>query len=101
MLLQSYGGLIKVFPAVPPAWKDVSFRTLRAEGAFLVSARREGGTVREVRIDSEKGGAAVLRNPFGPWHASEISGASVHAEAGVLRITFSPGGRIVLDEGGD
>src|SRR5512141_200585 len=40
MLLQSYAGFIEVFPAIPAAWKDVSFTTLRAEGAFLVSAKK-------------------------------------------------------------
>ncbi|MHC4439878.1 MAG: glycosyl hydrolase family 95 catalytic domain-containing protein [Planctomycetota bacterium] len=38
MLLQSYSDTIRLFPAVPADWKDISFKTLRAEGAFLVSA---------------------------------------------------------------
>ena len=45
MLLQSWGDTLRVFPAVPAAWKDAAFHDLRAEGAFLVSAvRREGRT---------------------------------------------------------
>lgn len=50
MLLQSHTGVIRVFPAVPVAWQDVSFDKLRAMGAFLVSAEkvagRGGGKVR-------------------------------------------------------
>ena len=35
--------LIQVFPAIPPTWKSMSFERLRAEGAFIISARRENG----------------------------------------------------------
>lgn len=64
MLLQSYSGSIRIFPAVPAAWADVSFDTLRAEGAFLVSARREGGKTTWVRITAERGGTCRLISPF-------------------------------------
>ncbi len=50
MLLQSYSGTIRVFPAIPATWRDVSFKGLRAEGAFLVSAERKDGT-RPIRGD--------------------------------------------------
>jgi len=39
MLLQSWGNKIAVFPAIPKAWDSAVFHDLRAEGAFLVSAR--------------------------------------------------------------
>ncbi|MHB8635540.1 MAG: glycosyl hydrolase family 95 catalytic domain-containing protein [Fimbriimonadaceae bacterium] len=49
MVLQSWGGKVRVFPAVPSSWADVSFTGLRAEGGFIVSAeRRAGKTVRVV-----------------------------------------------------
>src|ERR1700709_2383683 len=54
MLLQSYAGFIEVFPAVPDSWKNISFSTLRAEGAFLVSAKKANGQVTEVKIFAEK-----------------------------------------------
>lgn len=42
------------FPAIPASWQEVSFRQLRAMGAFLVDAvRREGKTVR-IEILAEK-----------------------------------------------
>lgn len=37
MLLQSHTGVIRIFPAIPKEWKDVSFESLRAMGAFPVS----------------------------------------------------------------
>ncbi len=99
MLLQSYAGIIEVFPAVPERWKDVSFATLRTEGAFLVSATKESGIVREVRVDSEMGGEAKLRNPFGRWHASSKHDADVRTGGEILHITFKPGGGITLESG--
>lgn len=63
MMLQSYGGVIRVFPAWP---RDVraSYRTFRAEGAFLVSASWEAGTVTSLQITSEKGGPCRI---LAPW----------------------------------
>jgi len=65
MLLQSYSGAIRVFPAIPDAWQDVSFEKLRAEGAFVVSAERRAGRVTFVEIRAEAGGTCRLENPFG------------------------------------
>ena len=43
MLLQSWGGVIRVFPAAPVAMAQAAFKDLRAEGGYRVSARRENG----------------------------------------------------------
>jgi|GEM_PF-3793399 len=48
MLLQSWSPtpgkldseVVRVFPAVPDAWRDVEFNDLRAEGGYRVSATR-------------------------------------------------------------
>lgn len=64
MLLQSHAGCIELFPAIPASWKEVSFNTLRAEGAFLVSASRSMGETNKLIIHSEKGGTAIIKNPF-------------------------------------
>jgi hypothetical protein len=60
MMLQSNDGEIHVFPAVPDAWKEVSYRDLRTEGAFLVTAKRAGGTAKYVKIKSLAGGSFKL-----------------------------------------
>lgn len=65
MLLQSHTGTIRIFPAIPASWQDVSFRDLRTYGAFLVSAERKDGKVRQVTVKSEKGGLLRMANPFG------------------------------------
>ena len=41
LLLQSWGSVLRVFPAVPDRWKNISFCNFRTEGAFLISGRRE------------------------------------------------------------
>lgn len=63
MLLQSHTGIIRVFPAIPESWKDVSFENLRAMGAFLISAKKENGKLTHVRIRSEKGGVLKIHLP--------------------------------------
>jgi len=98
MLLQSYSGTIRIFPAVPESWKDVSFKTLRAEGAFLVSAERKGGLTHSVRITSEKGGPCRLENPFEKADY-EIKGAAENAvskDGNDLVIKTSAGQEITL-----
>ena len=68
MLLQSWSdptkdepGPIRVFPACPGEWKDVTFHDLRTEGAFLVSAERKGGVTQWVRIKSLAGEPCRVR----------------------------------------
>jgi len=55
MLLSSWGDRIRVFPGVPDAWKEVIFKDLRTQGAFLVSAVRKGGKTEWVRVKSLAG----------------------------------------------
>lgn len=64
MLLQSWGGTVRVFPATPGAWGDVSFDRLRAEGGFLVSARRHAGKTTSVSVRASVDGLLRLKNPF-------------------------------------
>jgi alpha-L-fucosidase 2 len=59
MLCQSWGGVIRLFPAV--AWPDVSMQNFRTQGAFLLSASRQGGQTRWLRVHSEAGAPCVLR----------------------------------------
>ncbi len=54
MLLQSHTGTIRLFPAIPADWTDVSFTTLRAEGGILVSAAMVGGELGEVTAISDR-----------------------------------------------
>ena len=61
MLLQSHGGIIRLFPGSP--WSAAAFWSLRAEGAFLVSARRNGGRLEFAQLKSLRGGRCQLLLP--------------------------------------
>ena len=64
MLLQGWGGTLRVFPAVSEKWSDASFENLRAQGALVVSARRQAGQTIWVRIRALADSPLRLRDPF-------------------------------------
>lgn len=90
MLLQSYNGLIRLFPAIPdgktdwaefhragykygehidrnaeyPAWKDVRFDALLTKGAFEISAALKDSKLVWLQINSKKGGKLCLTSPY-------------------------------------
>jgi alpha-L-fucosidase 2 len=96
MLLQSCSGNIEVFPAVPDAWADVSFTTLRAEGAFLVSAQRTAGRTEEVTLTSERESTARLVEPFPFWKVTSSDHARARKERRIVEIQFDGPGRITI-----
>jgi alpha-L-fucosidase 2 len=69
MLLQSWGGKVRVFPAVPEQWRDLSFEHWRAEGGFVVTAERKNGDTQVIRIESPVGGALRL---VSPWRTARV-----------------------------
>lgn len=100
MLLQSYAGFIEIMPAVPAAWQDLSFNQLRAEGAFLVDAKKTNGQVEEVTITAEKGGTTQLKLPFRTWLVASKKGVNIDSTTpGFLTLTCKKGGTIVLKNG--
>jgi alpha-L-fucosidase 2 len=99
MLMQSQTNVVRIFPAVPPTWQNIAFDNLRAEGAFLVSAKMEMGTVTHVRIFSEQGGLLHFANPFGVRKYA-VSGSSRNAlkeNNGIIEVDTQKGGEIMLD----
>jgi len=60
MLLQTWGNKIRIFPAMPDEWKDASFHQLRAEGGFMVSAKRINGKTNCVSITSNAGEPCIV-----------------------------------------
>ncbi len=61
MLLQSHEGYISLLPALPDAWKKVSFKGLKARGNFTVSCDYSDGKMQHCEIKSERGGGIRLR----------------------------------------
>jgi len=60
MLLQDHNGKLRLFPAVPDAWRDISFANMRSEGAFLLSAVRKNGATKWIKIESLSGGKCTI-----------------------------------------
>ena len=65
MLLQSQGNVLRVFPAWDPAAGDAAFWSLRARGAFLVSAEMRGGETAYAVVRSLRGNTCRFALPFG------------------------------------
>lgn len=82
MMLRCSGGILELFPN----WladKDAAFRTLRADGAFLVSARYcvQSKKVTSVSVKSEKGGTLRLKAFYAGTAVRDSEGKSVRFAA--------------------
>ncbi len=95
LLLQSRNGYMQIFPAVPSSWQNVSFKTLRAEGSFLVSAEKKKGKATNVFINSEQGGLLRLKLPFAHFI---ISGNQKKYEIkdGIVEVNMNKGEEIIF-----
>jgi hypothetical protein len=60
LLLQSWGGVIRTFPAAPSRWQNISFCDFRTEGGFLVSGIREKGKNISVTIKNTSSNEKTL-----------------------------------------
>lgn len=65
MLLQSWNGVIRVFPAMPDRWRQASFDDLRAEDGYRVSAVREDGATASLKVIATRSGVVKIRDNFG------------------------------------
>ena len=72
MLLQSWSplpgklntGVIRLFPATPQKWADVTFNNLRAEGGYKVSASRKNNKIVWFSITANKIGIVRIKDNF-------------------------------------
>jgi alpha-L-fucosidase 2 len=94
MLIQSHAGIVRLFPAIPKSWKTLSFKQLRTEGAFIISAEQENGLVTKVEIHAEKGGVLKLKNPFENQFFK--CDTKYNLKEGILIISTKPGQDIKL-----
>jgi hypothetical protein len=90
MLIQSWGNTIRVFPAIPAAWKEIVFHDLRAEGAFLVSAVRQDGKTSWVRIKSLAGEPCRIQPNFATEPKLLVNGKPVTLKPAVNGIYELP-----------
>jgi hypothetical protein len=57
-------------PATPESWQNISFKTLRAEGGFLISAKKENGVATKIIMQSKKDSACEIKIPFSHFKLS-------------------------------
>ncbi|MEV4113538.1 Tat pathway signal sequence domain protein [Nonomuraea sp. NPDC049695] len=103
LLCQSWGGIVRVFPAVPASWEDVAIHDFRTQGAFLVSAVRKGGRTTFIRVRSLAGAPLRLRHGLdGPVAAVLSDGRPVAVKdlgEGVVEIALGKGGEVLVHTG--
>ena len=98
LLIQSHKGYIEVFPAVPESWIDVSFNTLRTEGAFLVSARKVKGIIDQIIMTAEVGGKLSLKLPFKTFYITNEQ-KEYKVLTGILLADMKKGETIIIKNG--
>jgi len=92
MLLQSYGieeNVIRILPACPDVWPDLSFDKLRAQGAFLVSAKRQAGETVFTQVKSLAGNPCVIK--------TEIKNPHIYINGQETKITPNADGTYTID----
>jgi len=91
MLLQSHNGIIRIFPALPSAWKDVSFTNLRAENNLLVSAKVKNGLVSEITLKAKMDGIFTIQLPKGQQllKNNDIPNKIIQITDSYIRIIFA------------
>ena len=83
MLLQSWGNTIRVFPAIPSAWKEprqtVSMNRCRTEGGFEVSATMVGGVLTRLHVRATCDGELRLLTSDGKIHEKSMKYCEIFA----------------------
>lgn len=101
MLLQSWGGTLRVFRGTPATWTDVAFHHLRGQGAFLVSAKKEDGVTQFVTVESLIGSPCRVQTDI-PDPKVSINGKAAEEgqvtklEGGVYVIAINQGDRVTF-----
>jgi len=97
MLLQSFEDIVRIFPN----WnknRTASYKNLRADGAFIVSASCKKGVIK-AEIVSEKGSDLVIENPYSDktFTVSSVNGKTVIEPNGTAKIKTSVGEKFILE----
>nr|WP_174506298.1 hypothetical protein [Acinetobacter sp. Marseille-Q1620] len=97
--LQYWDGIVRVFPAIPSQWKDLSFDNFRTDGAFLISAKRVAGINSSITIKSEAGGTIKIKPNLGDKVFSPQKELP-EADRGVYTLSMQKGEILELKNGG-
>lgn len=95
MLVQGWGDVLRIFPAMPDNWRDAAFFNLLTEGAYRVSALYRHGQTIWVKITAGVDGRLKLRNPFGA-KKPKAKGCRITCDAELLTADLKQGQTIEL-----
>ncbi len=96
MLLQTQGGTVRVFPALPSEWRDVSFRDWCGEGGVRVSAVLTAGCVTEIRIRATEAVTLRIANPGYGAEQLRSSVAGLDLSGPVWEVKLAAGQELLL-----
>ena len=98
LLLQSWGNILRIFPAVPEQWKEASFHQLRGLGGFLVSGARENGKTTWVQVKSLAGEPCVIKiKDWNTAYSSQHPGKPIKASGNhEFKIDLKAGEEVLL-----
>jgi alpha-L-fucosidase 2 len=95
--LQYWNGVLRIFPAIPSSWKDVSFENFLTDGAFLISAKYENGQTKEVTLTAQHDGEIKVKTGIkNPEYTITGKGKVVKINDLVYSISLSKGSRITF-----
>jgi alpha-L-fucosidase 2 len=101
MLIQSHTDTVLIMPAIPQNWQNVSFSNLRVQGGFLVSAVRENGKVRQVKVTADADGFFYIKIPY-PNYSNRVvpvvgKPTKKSVVNGVVRLYLTKGSEIEIN----
>ena len=97
LLLQSWGGKIRVFPAVPDEWENASFSGFAAQGGFRVSARYENRRTIWIEIESLAGEECIVETDMKEAEICYGGGRREHVQIeGCVKVTPEINGKVSI-----
>lgn len=98
MFLHTRRGVNHVFAGIPWKWRNCSFKRMRTDGAFLVSAVREQGRTNSIVVESEAGGTFKFANPWQGAARIRRGRQSSRRAGQVIAIRLAAGEQVSLRE---
>lgn len=96
MAMQSYDGILRIFP-VWDKTLNCKYKTLRADGAFLVSSEIKNGEILYAEIESEAGAILKLENPYQKAKVT-VDGKAFDTEEKLITIKTNVGTKITISK---
>jgi hypothetical protein len=99
LCLQYWNGVLRVFPAVPSKWRDVSFAHFLVDGGNLISAQRKNGKTIAVEIKSQYGGELKVKlDMVSPIVKIHGKGSYTRQVDGLIMLVLDKGTRVSVNE---